>query len=53
MNIPFAQASYLAQVRRLRVLADEALKLYVRRVQACRFLGHGENTTFQVTADGG
>jgi len=53
MNIPFARSSYLAQVRRLRALADEALKHYARRVDTCRFLGHGENATFQVTADGG
>ncbi|HZI50857.1 MAG TPA: phosphotransferase [Terriglobia bacterium] len=53
MNAAFAQASYLAQVRRLRALAQQALPLYARRVEACRFLGHGENTTFQVTADGG
>ena len=53
MNVPFGQASYLAQVSRLRALAQEALRLYTRRIEACRFLGHGENTTFQVTADGG
>src|SRR5688572_16805226 len=53
MKVAFDEASYLAQVRRLRALAQQALSLYTRRVEACRFLGHGENATFQVTADGG
>ena len=52
-RVAFAQASYLAQVRRLRSLAQQALGLYALRVEACRFLGHGENTTFQVLAKGG
>jgi Ser/Thr protein kinase RdoA (MazF antagonist) len=53
MNVPFEKASYLTQVSRLRALAQEALRLYVHRVEACRFLAHGENTTFQITADQG
>src|SRR5687767_1860875 len=53
MNVAFAQASYLGQVRRLRALAEQTLRLYARRVEACHFLSHGENTTFHVTADGG
>jgi Ser/Thr protein kinase RdoA (MazF antagonist) len=53
VNVAFAQASYLARVRRLRALAQQALRLYAVRIEGCRFLGHGENATFQVTADGG
>ena len=53
MMVPFERASYLAQVRRLRALAQEAMSLYPLRVETCRFLGHVENTTFQVTANRG
>ena len=52
MNVAFGQASYLAQVRRLRALAHEALRLYATRIESCRFLAHGENATFHVTAAG-
>jgi Ser/Thr protein kinase RdoA (MazF antagonist) len=53
MSIAFGEASYLAQVRRLRALAQQALSLYTLRVEACRFLSHVENATFQITANGG
>ena len=53
MTITFSEASYLAQVRRLRDLAQQALRLYAFRVESCRFLSHGENTTFKITANGG
>lgn len=53
MTIPFQEASYLSQVRRLRDLAKHALRLYDFRVEACRFLSHGENATFRITANGG
>ena len=47
---PFEQATYLAQVRRLRQLGKRALALYPLRVKDCSFVNHGENTTFQITA---
>lgn len=50
---PFAQASYLAQVRRLSVLARSALRQYPIRVDTIKFINHGENTTFKVTATNG
>ena len=53
MKVPFEQASYLSQVRRLRALSQEALRLYPLRVEDCRLLGHAENTTFRVTANRG
>jgi Ser/Thr protein kinase RdoA (MazF antagonist) len=53
MKAAFEQATYRAQVIRLRQLAQQALKRYPFRVEACRFLNHGENTTFQIDANGG
>jgi Ser/Thr protein kinase RdoA (MazF antagonist) len=53
MNVAFEQASYLAQVLRLRAMAQVALGLYPLKVEDCRFLSHGENATFRVTANGG
>lgn len=51
--IPFHQASYQAQVRRLRQLAIEALKLYPIQAAKLDFIHHGENTTYKVTAQNG
>jgi Ser/Thr protein kinase RdoA (MazF antagonist) len=45
--------TYLRQVRRLRSLAVAALKLYPVRVAKMKFINHGENTTFQITAVSG
>jgi Ser/Thr protein kinase RdoA (MazF antagonist) len=53
VTIPFEQASYLAQVTRLRALAEQALARYGLRAESCRLLNHVENTTFRVTAKGG
>ena len=50
---PFASASYLSQVRRLRDLADRALKRYPIRVRSCTLINHWENTTFRVTSTTG
>lgn len=49
----FAESSYLSQVRRLRKMAVDALKLYPLRVRKLRFVNHGENTTFRVVARDG
>lgn len=48
--VPFSQASYLAQVKRLRQLAQQALTKYPIKVSHLRFIHHGENATFQVTS---
>jgi Ser/Thr protein kinase RdoA (MazF antagonist) len=53
MKKPFAQSSYLAQVRRLRALAETAVKHYPLRVRKIEFIHHGENATFQVVAVNG
>lgn len=50
---PFSQSSYLAQVRRLRALANKALNQYPIRVKSIEFINHGENTTFQVQSHNG
>jgi len=50
MKKPFNQASYLAQVRRLRVLALKVLKRYPIKVKSVTFINHAENTTFRITA---
>ncbi len=45
---PFTDLSYGAQVKRLKLLASQALLKYdLGEVQIVR-LGHGENTTFRV-----
>ncbi len=49
----FDQASYLAQVRRLKQLARNALRQYSIQVRSVDFIHHGENTTFKVTARNG
>ncbi len=46
----FPQLSYLGQVRALRSLAESALESYPLSVREVRFINHGENTTFRVTA---
>jgi Ser/Thr protein kinase RdoA (MazF antagonist) len=53
VTVVFERASYLAQVHRLRRLAEQALSRYPLRVESCQFLTHVENTTFRVTASGG
>ncbi|MBW7877539.1 MAG: phosphotransferase [Candidatus Cloacimonetes bacterium] len=45
--------SYLSQVRRLRLLALEALKRYPIRARRMEFINHGENTTFCVHSEDG
>lgn len=46
--IPFEQASYLTQVRRLRALATEVVKQYPITVRAIDFIKYGANTIFRV-----
>ncbi len=46
MKAPYLQASYLAQVRRLTGLAQQALKSYPIDAKKISFIHHGENTTF-------
>lgn len=50
---PFFEASYLSQVRRLRVFSEEALKRYRLKVVELKFINHAENATFKVTASDG
>lgn len=45
---PFKSATYLSQVRRLRIFATEALKSYPFRKYELKFINHGENSTFKV-----
>lgn len=45
----FEDSSYLAQVRRLRKLAEEAVKKFPVKVKTIYFIHHGENATFKVT----
>lgn len=49
----FLKLPHLTQIRRLRALAEEALKRYPIRVKEIHFINHGENTTFRVVARGG
>lgn len=53
MKTPFNEASYLAQVRRLRNLARIAISQYPVQVKAINFIRHGENTTFRIDGRGG
>jgi Ser/Thr protein kinase RdoA (MazF antagonist) len=53
VKVPFEQASYLAQVARLRILGEQALARYGLRVEDCRVINHIENTTFRVRTKGG
>jgi Ser/Thr protein kinase RdoA (MazF antagonist) len=46
--IPFNQASYLTQVRRLRSLAEEVLCKFPIKPKAVHFIKHGANTIFKV-----
>lgn len=48
MKKPFNEATYLAQVRRLRNLAALALAQYPIQVKDIHFVNHGENTTFRI-----
>jgi Ser/Thr protein kinase RdoA (MazF antagonist) len=51
--IRFEEAGYLAQVRRLSHLAEQVLPRWPIEVTSCRFLNHGENTTFRITSSRG
>jgi hypothetical protein len=42
--IHYEDASYLAQVRRARALAERALREYPVRLRSLRFINHGENS---------
>lgn len=53
MKVPFNEASYLAQVRRLRNLARIAISQYPVQVKSINFIRHGENTTFRIDAKDG
>lgn len=46
---PFEQASYLAQVRRLRTLAEEALKYYPFTAHTIEFIKYSANAIFKIT----
>lgn len=46
---PFNESSYLAQVRRLRDLAEGVLSKYHLKNYKMDFINHGENATFKVT----
>ncbi len=50
---PLSEASYLAQVRRLRNLAETAISQYPVHAERIDFIHHGENTTFRVHGKGG
>ena len=50
---PFRQASALAQIRRLRAVASEAVTRFPIRARKISFIHHGENTTFEIDAAGG
>jgi len=51
--IPFEQASYLSQVRRLRALALDVVLQYPLKVKSIDFIKHGANATFKVTTPKG
>lgn len=53
MAKPFSELSYRGQVQRLTVLARNALERYPVRVKSLKFINHGENTTYKVTARDG
>ncbi|MGE0527477.1 MAG: phosphotransferase enzyme family protein [Bdellovibrionales bacterium] len=46
---PFEDASYRAQVLRLRALAESLITRFPIRVKSLEFIHHGENATFKVT----
>ncbi|MGE4132718.1 MAG: phosphotransferase enzyme family protein [Bdellovibrionales bacterium] len=52
-SIPFHQSSYVAQVKRLRLLAEQAVLRYPIRVRHLHFIHHGENATFRVDGSKG
>ncbi|MEZ4740864.1 MAG: phosphotransferase [Bdellovibrionota bacterium] len=45
---PFSEASYLAQVKRLRCMAESAVSKYPIKNYDLKFIQHGENATFKV-----
>lgn len=47
--VPFEQASYLSQIRRLRALAIDVLKKFPINVKSIDFIRHGANAIFKVT----
>ena len=49
----FENATYRSQVRRLRALAQSALRHYDVNVLSLKFINHGENATFRVQAKDG
>ncbi len=51
--IEFNKATYRSQVRRLRSLAEIALRRYDIKVLKIEFINHGENATFSVHARDG
>lgn len=46
----FETSSYLSKLRKLRKLAETALKQYPIKVKQLQFINHGENTTYKVIA---
>ncbi len=50
---PFHESGTLAQIRRLRIMAEAVLQKYPVKVRRLDFIHHGENATFKVhTRDG-
>ena len=47
--IPFEQASYLTQIRRLRGLATDVVRKFPIKAKAINFIRHGANAIFKVT----
>ena len=51
--IAFKEATYRAQVSRLRKLAIKALESYKLKILKISFIQHGENATYKITAKSG
>lgn len=49
LKLPFEQASYLGQVRRLRCLAEETLKQYPFTIRNIEFIKYSANAIFKIT----
>lgn len=47
--VPFEQASYLSQIRRLRALADEVVKKFPVKVKSIDFIRNNANAVFKIT----
>lgn len=47
--VPFEQASYLTQIRRLRALATDVVKKFPIDAKSIGFIRHGANAVFKVT----